>query len=157
MDGAIGGGSLTVLGDEETPQGQGEKGDGGHEASADGHAGDVIRSVTSWIQMHAHERSQLTDDVEHGYPGALLGIRILVVDGPGDDDGDGGEEADGGREDTRVAPGRAGVFRAGDGHGGISGRGQKGVKDDEEASGPIPVRELGGRQDDGKCDEVRRR
>lgn len=113
-----------VLDREELPLAHGEDGDRDHEGGADRHAFDVIRFIAVGIQLHADQGSELSDDVEHGDARSLFGVRVLVVDGPGDDDGDGGEEAHGGGEDARVAPGRAGVLRAGDGHDGIPGRGQ---------------------------------
>lgn len=86
--------------------------------------------------MRTNKRAQLPNDIEHRDPRALLRIRVLVVDGPGDDDGDGREEAARRGIDPGVAPPDAGFLAAGagDGHGGVAEGCEEGVEGDEEAA-----------------------
>lgn len=86
--------------------------------------------------MRSNQRAQLPNNIKHRHPRALLRIRVLVIDGPGDDDGDGREEAAGGGIDTGVAPPHACAFAAGagDGHGGVAEGRKEGVEADEEAA-----------------------
>lgn len=86
--------------------------------------------------MRSDKRAQLPNDIEHRHSRALLRIRVLVVDGPGDDDGDGGEEAAGRGIDPGVAPPDACPFAAGagDGHGGVAESCEERVEANEEAS-----------------------
>ncbi len=106
--------------------------------------------------MGTNKGAQLPDDIEHRDPCAFLRIRVLVVDGPGDDDGDGGEEAAGRGINPGIAPPDAGALAtgAGDGHGGVAESCKEGVEGDEEAAVAETVREVACQEDDYEGDQV---
>ncbi len=93
--------------------------------------------------------------VQHGDAGPALRVRILVVDGPGDDDSDGAEEAGCSGVDAEIAPERSGaqVSRHSDEQ--IPRGAEQSVEDDKVAAVLGAVGEEGSEEDDKEGEEVR--
>lgn len=92
----------------------------------------------------------MSDEIQNGQTGGALGVRILVVDGPGDDDGDGGKEAYRGRIDSCVAV----CWMGRDGEQKIATGSEEGVYNYEEAAVVGPIGEEGGQKNEEEGDKV---